>query len=152
MSISGSDKEAERGFEAAIRLDPGLFEAWYFYARHVFGCGDLKRAVRYYEQAMRVRPDDYQSPLLVAQSYDDLGRPEEARASRRRGVDLVAEWIELHPDDARALYMGANGLVALGERERGLDWARRAKAIAPDESMVLYNLGCIYSLSKALLT
>jgi non-specific serine/threonine protein kinase len=147
MSISGSDKEAERGFEAAIRLDPGLFEAWYFYARHVFGCGDLKRAARYYEQAMRVRPGDYQSPLLVAQSYDDLGRPEEARASRRRGVDLVAERIELHPDDARALYMGANGLVALGERERGLEWARRAKAIAPDESMVLYNLGCIYSLA-----
>jgi len=62
-------------------------------------------------------------------------------------VDLVAERIELHPDDARALYMGANGLVALGERERGLEWARRAKAIAPDESMVLYNLGCIYSLA-----
>ena len=147
MSISGNDREAERAFEAAVRLDPVLFEAWYFYARHAFGRGDPKRAARYYEEAMRVRPDDYQSPLLVAQIYDDLGEPEEARAARRRGVSLVAERIELHPDDARALYMGANGLVALGERERGLEWARRAAAIGRDEPMVLYNLGCIYSLA-----
>jgi len=54
---------------------------------------------------------------------------------------------ELFPDDARALYMGANGLVALGEREKGLEWARRAKAIAPEQPMLLYNLGCIYSLA-----
>ena len=31
---------------------------------------------------MRVRPEDYQAPLLMAQSYDDLGRPEEARRGR----------------------------------------------------------------------
>jgi TolB-like protein len=146
MSIGGHVEEAERGFEAAIRLDPKLFEAWYFYARHAFGRGDLK-AARLFEEASRVRPDDFQSPLLVAQIYDDLGRPEEARASRRRGVALAEERIELHPDDARALYMGANGLVALGERERGLEWARRARDIAPEEPMILYNLGCIYSLA-----
>lgn len=52
-----------------------------------------------------------------------------------------------HPDDARALYMGTNGLVALGEVERGLEWARRARDIAPEEPMLPYNLGCIYSLA-----
>ena len=43
--------------------------------------------------------------------------------------------------------MGANGLVALGEKEKGLEWARRAQNIAPDEPMLLYNLGCIFSLA-----
>ncbi len=147
LYLGGASEEAERAFEKAIRLDPGLFEAWYFYARQKFGAGDLPRAARYYEEAMRVRPDDYQSPLLVGQIYDDLGRPEDARASRRRGVALVEERLELYPDDARALYMGANGLVALGEKEKGLEWARRARAIAPDDAMLLYNLGCIYSLA-----
>jgi serine/threonine protein kinase/Tfp pilus assembly protein PilF len=147
MSIGGHREEANRGFEAAIRLDPELFEAWYFYARHAFVNGDLDKAVRFFEEAIRVRPDDFQAPLLVAQIYDSLGRPEDGRASRRRGVALVGERIELHPEDARALYMGANGLVALGEREKGLEWARRARAIAPEEPMLLYNLGCIYSLA-----
>ena len=147
LSLGGAVEEAERTFEKAIELDPGLFEVWYFYARQKFGAGDLASAARLYEEAMKVRPDDYQSPLLVGQIYVDLGRPEDARASRRRGVKLVEERLELYPDDARALYMGANGLVALGERDRGLEWARRARAIAPDDAMLLYNLGCIYSLA-----
>ncbi len=150
LSIGGHKEEAERGFEAAIRLDPGLFEAWYFYARHAFVCGEIEKAARLYEEAITIRPGDYQAPLLVAQIYDALGRSEDGRASRRRGVALVEERIDLHPDDARAIYMGANGLVALGEKQRGLEWASRAKAIAPDEPMVLYNLGCIYSLAGEL--
>jgi non-specific serine/threonine protein kinase len=150
MSISGRREEAERGFEAAIKLDPDSFEAWYFYARHAFVNGDLDKAERFFEEASRVRPDDFQSPLLEAQICEDLKRPEKARALRRRGVDLVAEHIDLHPDDARALYMGANGLVALGELEKGLDWARRARQIEPNEPMLLYNLGCINSLAGEL--
>jgi len=147
LSISGHKEEAENGFETAIRLDPGLFEARYFYARHAFVNGDLEKAARLFEEAIRVRPDDYQAPLLVGQIYDTLGRLEDGIAARRRGVDLVEERIQLHPDDVRALYMGANGLVALGEKELGLEWARRARKIAPADAMLLYNLGCIYSLA-----
>jgi len=147
MSIAGKTAEAEVAFETAVKLDSNLFEAWYFFARHCFVNGQPERAVRNYEQARRVRPDDYQSALLMAQIYEDLKRPEEARTARKTGVALVADRIELHPDDVRALYMGANGLVALGEKERGIVWARRARAIAPDDSMLLYNLGCIYSLA-----
>jgi serine/threonine protein kinase/Flp pilus assembly protein TadD len=147
LSIGGSDEEALACFEKAIRLDPGLWEAWYFFARHWFVRGHSEEAVRLFEQAGRVRPDDYQAPLLSAQIYDSLGRPEEARRSRRRGVDLVTERLELHPDDSRALYMGANGLVGLGDRDKGLAWARRAREIAPHEPMLLYNLGCIYAMA-----
>jgi len=62
-------------------------------------------------------------------------------------ASLVEERLRLHPEDTRALYMAANGLVALGDRERGLAWARRARAVAPDDSMVLYNVGCIEALA-----
>jgi adenylate cyclase len=47
----------------------------------------------------------------------------------------------------RALYMGANALVALGDLERGFEWARRALAIDPDDAMLLYNMACIYSMA-----
>ena len=43
--------------------------------------------------------------------------------------------------------MGANGLVALGEIEQGLDWAQQALEIDPNEPMVLYNVACIQSLA-----
>ncbi len=147
LSLGSHKEEAQAAFEKALRLDPTLFEAWYFYARHVFVGGDLAKAASLYEEAMRVRPEDYHAPLLVGNIYDELGRHEDARAARERGVALVARRIDLHPDDARALYMGANGLVALGEKEKGLEWARRARRIDPDDPMLLYNLGCIHSLA-----
>jgi adenylate cyclase len=43
--------------------------------------------------------------------------------------------------------MGANGLVALGDREQGLDWAARALELDPGDFMLLYNVACIRSLA-----
>jgi TolB-like protein/Tfp pilus assembly protein PilF len=149
LSLRGRHAEAEAAFEEAIRLDPQLFEARYFYARDAFSRGDLEKAIREYEEAIRIRPEDYQSPLLVAQSFEDLGRPDEARAVRRRGVRVAEEHLRLQPDDARALYMGANGLVALGETQRGLEWADRALALDPEDPMVLYNIACIRAMAGA---
>jgi len=140
-------EEAGQAFRTAIRLNPKLFEAHYFYARACFTQGKFDEAIRLYEEAARVRPDDYQALLLAAQVIEDVGRPDEAADARRRGVQRAEDKLDLKPDDTRALYMGANGLVALGERERGLEFARRAREIEPDEPMVLYNLACIYSLA-----
>ena len=42
--------------------------------------------------------------------------------------------------------MGAVALIQLGERARGLEWARRAVTIDPDDSGVLYNVACSYAL------
>jgi len=147
LSLSRRDDEAEKAFETAIGLDPTLFEAYYFYARHCFVGGDLEKAARMYQQATKVFPEDYQARLLVAQIFEELGRPADAEAARRAGIEVAEKHLELNPDDARAVYLGANGLVALGEVERGLEWAARALEMAPDEPMLLYNVGCIYSLA-----
>jgi non-specific serine/threonine protein kinase len=147
MSTAGRNDEAVAAFEKAIRLDPGLFEARYFYARHAFASGDPVKAARLYEEAEALRPEDYQTPTLVAQIYGDLGQKEKAIAAHRRGLRKAEEILRLHPDDTRARYMGANALLVLGDRERSLEWARAAIAQEPDEPMVLYNVGCIFSLA-----
>jgi adenylate cyclase len=67
--------------------------------------------------------------------------------ARRRGLALAEERLRLSPDDVRARYLGANALVALGERAKGLQWARAAQALDPDEPMLLYNVGCIYAMA-----
>ncbi len=147
LSLKEEYAEAEEQFETAMRLDPRLFEAYYLYARVAFAQGKLAKAIELYEKASEVNPQDYQSPLLVAQSYEDLGRREEADEARRRGVRLAEEKLKLNPDDSRALYMGANGLVALGEFDRGLEWANQALDLDTGEPMVLYNVACVQSLA-----
>jgi adenylate cyclase len=109
--------------------------------------GNSEKAVALYEKAQEIRPEDYQSPLLAGQIYEDMKRPDRAEASRRRGLKVAETRLALHPDDVRALYMGANALVALGEMERGLEWAQRALALDPEDAMLLYNLACIYSMA-----
>jgi len=147
LGIDGRPEEARRQFEAAVRLAPGSFDAHYFYARTLFQSGALEEAAREFEIAAGRCSTDFQSPLLVAQVYESLGRPDAANEARRRGVAAVERRLEIEPDDVRALYMGANGLVALGERARGLDWARRARELDPDDTMLLYNLACIHALA-----
>jgi serine/threonine protein kinase/Flp pilus assembly protein TadD len=146
LTIRKRYEEAHREFDTAIRLDPNLFEAYYFYARACFQQGKLEDAAHWFEQASAVRPEDFQSPALLALAYTGLGRGEEAVAARRRAVRIIERHLEFNPDDVRAWYMGALVLCPLGELERSREWVARARALEPEDSGVLYNIACVYAL------
>jgi serine/threonine protein kinase/Flp pilus assembly protein TadD len=146
LSLRKLYDDAAREFEAAIRLDAKLFEGYYFYARARFAQGKMEEAAYLYEQACRVNPDDYQAPSLLATTFASLGRTSDSIAARHRSLQIIEKHLQLHPDDARALYLGAGGLTQIGERQRALEWTRRALAIEPDDPGVLYNVSCNYSL------
>ncbi|RKZ15405.1 hypothetical protein DRQ53_09105 [bacterium] len=145
LSTARRHAEAELAFETAIRLDPKLFDAYYFYARDAAARGDPERACALFERASEVCPEDFQAPLLAAQAHSVLGREAAATAARRQGLHVVEQVLEMNPGDIRALYLGANALAALGEREKASEWASLAISMDPDESMVLYNVACIYA-------
>jgi len=146
LSLRKLYDDAAGEFEAAIRLDPKLFEGYYFYARARFAQGKMEEAAQLYEQACRVNPDDYQAPSLLAMTYAGMGRKADSVAARDRSLQIIERHLQLHPDDARALYLGAGGLTQIGERQKALEWTRRALAIEPDDPGVLYNVACDYSL------
>ena len=146
LSLEHQYEEAELAFEKALELDPKLFEARYLFARLLFIQGKLEEAAHWFEEANRARPEDFQSLLLAGQVYADLGRADKAHAARRRGVEVAESSLLLDPEDTRAHYLGANGLVALGETQKGREWARHALTIAPEDPMVLYNVGCVFAL------
>jgi TolB-like protein/Flp pilus assembly protein TadD len=145
LSLSRQHAAARQEFETALRLNPQLYEAHYLYARECFLEGKFEEAVRHYQDAARVRPEDYQALLLMSTLLRDLKRTAEAEAAHRQGLRVAERHLELNPDDARALYLGGGALVQLGERDRAREWAGRARAIAPDDPGVLYNVGCVYA-------
>ena len=139
-------EEAHKEFETAVKLNPKLFDAYYFYARLRYQRGELAEAAQLYEKACWANPEDFQAPMLLGQTYFGMGRKLEGEAVRQRALRIIEKHLELHPDDARALYLGAAGLFQVGQRERALEWARRALSVDPDDPMVLYNVACSYAL------
>ncbi len=145
LSLNRRFEEAGQQFETAIRLNPTLFEAYYFYARARFAEGKLEEAAEMYEKSSQVNPDDYQSLVLVTSVYRSLGREADAQTARRNGLEVIERVLEMQPDDARALYLGAGALANLGQRERALEWCKRALAVDPEDTGILYNVACAYS-------
>ncbi len=145
-SLRKNYDEAEREFRIAMRLAPRLFEPYYFFARNCYAQGKFEDAVAWFEQASRANPEDYQAPMLLASALNGIGLKAEAHAAYRRGLAAAEKHLELHPDDSRALYLGANALSQLDERERSIEWADRAIALEGEEPQVLYNVACVYAL------
>jgi len=146
LSLRQNYEEAEREFATAIALNPNQFEAHYFFARCLFQQGKHEKAVHHYLEAGRVRPEDYQTPYLVSAPLRRLGRKPEADAILRQAVKLAERHLELNPEDVRALYLGAAGMMEIGQREKALEWVGRALQLDPEDSGVLYNSACVYAL------
>jgi non-specific serine/threonine protein kinase len=145
LSLNREYDTAAREFETALRLDPKLFEAYYFYARSCWAQGLWEQAAQLFEQAMTARPEDYQAPTLLVNALQQMGRTDEAARARNKALELIRARLETNPDDTRALYLGGILLVETGDVEAGLDWGRRAMAVDPADSAILYNVACIYS-------
>lgn len=133
---------AEEKFQKALELNPGLYEAYYYFARCRFHQGDMASAAEYFEKAASVNPEGYQSRLLRVMVLRGEGRMDEAELEARRAIDVVEKQLEWNPDDVRAMLLGASSLIILGEVEQAKQWMLRAMAIDPDDPISLYNIGC----------
>jgi serine/threonine protein kinase/Tfp pilus assembly protein PilF len=145
LSLKGDNEAARIEFETAIRMDPRLYEARYFYARTCFQEGRLEEAAQLFREAAEVR-EDYQSRFFAAQSLAALGRDHQAEAGYRRAFEVAAHHVGLNPDDARAYSMGAVALCRTGDKAKGLEWAERALELDPDDAGIAYNVACLFSL------
>jgi serine/threonine protein kinase/Flp pilus assembly protein TadD len=147
LTLGGSHEQANREFETALRLNPKLYEAYLYYGNSRFAEGKSQEAAELYVQASEVRPEDYQAIALAGLSYAALGNEAAARDAFGKAIIRAQRQIELYPDDARALYLGAISLCRLGRIQDGLDWGNQALALDPEDSGVLYNIACLYSVA-----
>jgi TolB-like protein/Flp pilus assembly protein TadD len=146
LAINENFGEAEKAFEKAVELNPELFEAYYFYARTCFVQGKYEQAKDLFLEASRVDPADYQSPALLAFLYKTIGQEEKMAPVLREAFDRIERRLALNPDESRAIYLGADVLIRMGEKEKAMKWVKRLAATDRDEPAVLYGIACLYSL------
>ena len=143
--ISEEFQMAETEFKEALALNPSLFEAYYYYGRTRFHQGDMKMAAELFAKAAEVNPEDYQSRLLRVQILRGLGLMDKAIEEAKQGIAVVEKHLDWHPDDARALHLGAGSLIMMGDVARAKEWVQRALKIDPGDSVLLYNVACNFA-------
>lgn len=143
-SQSHDHDRAVSEFEEAIRLNPYLFDSYYYFARAAFARGDMRRAADMFRAAADVRGEDFQSSILLAMPMNALGKEDVARDSTRAGIRRAELMLALNPCDGRALSLGAGALMDDGQPERALEWATRALELYPDDTSALINAACVY--------
>ena len=145
LTLSKDFGAATVEFERAIEIDPLLYEARYLYGRAKFAEGRYDEAARHFEEAGRLRSDDYQSLTFASTSMDAAGDKKAAKAYAVEAVSRAERAVSINPEDTRAWTLGGCSLAEIGQYDRGAEWVERALAIAPDDVGVLHNAGCFFS-------
>jgi tetratricopeptide (TPR) repeat protein len=117
--------------------------------------GELEKALEYYEQAIKVRPEFPEAQFQRGNALASLGRLDEAEAAFRRTIELKKNWslpysalgallmrrehdaeaekafrqaLTVDPHDNVALRMLAELRMRAGDKHEALDFAKRATA------------------------
>ena len=137
--------EARQQIDRALRLDPESYEVNTVAGLISFTQGRLNDAICYYEKAAAVLEAAFSAPgmltMCLSASGDAAGAARAARMTLARVETVLAQ----DQSNGAALAFGVNALAIIGERERAIDWTRRALLIDPDNWNMRYNLACALS-------
>ncbi|NUS18743.1 MAG: tetratricopeptide repeat protein, partial [Mesorhizobium sp.] len=141
----GCNDEALAAHEESLRLEPNSFEVRVNFGLTCLYLGRYEDAIEHCERAAQLLEADHWALLIAADCYRLLGRHDELGAASRRALERAETEIALHPDNARALSLGAIALAHLGEKERAEEWAVRALTIEPDDMRDHHNIACAFA-------
>jgi tetratricopeptide (TPR) repeat protein len=105
---------------------------WMELAKWSQGIKRSEAALRFYGQALRLRPDDPKAIASMAFEYAQMGRNREALANFDRVVALKPDWAEAHFNRGFLLQQLNNHAAALDAFEQAL-------ALNPDHDRALYG-------------
>jgi predicted CXXCH cytochrome family protein len=129
-AFGGAAAELRKAYESLANRPEALVALATFEAAE----GDVSKAVRLYEQALRVEPRAVTARANLADTLRRLG--EEARAE-----DLLREGLALDESSAALHHALGLSMVRSGQPEAALTELRQAAELAPDNPRFAYVLG-----------
>jgi tetratricopeptide (TPR) repeat protein len=68
-----------------------------------------------------------------------------AKRMAKTGVERAERILEDYPDNQRAYYLGAGGLLILGDNDKAMKWAEHALKLNPNDPATRYNSACFFA-------
>ncbi|MCH8930457.1 MAG: tetratricopeptide repeat protein, partial [Proteobacteria bacterium] len=73
LALKGEYAAAENEYQSAIKLDPQLYEAYYYAGRAYFAQGKFRQAADAFAQAGAIRPDDVSAATMTSTGLKSVG-------------------------------------------------------------------------------
>ncbi|MGB5752676.1 MAG: tetratricopeptide repeat protein, partial [Thermoanaerobaculia bacterium] len=122
-------------------------DAAYNLANCYFFLDRLDEAVETYQRVLQINPDYIWAPHGLAEAYEKLGEPPQAKLYFEKAVERYDRWLaESGPD---AAYLGARAVCAakLGRQAEAIENLEEAEALSPRNGALLFKGAQVYALT-----
>jgi len=139
------DAAVEKAREA-IKKDPDVDGGYYLLGRALFVSGRYQEIVEIIEEAMAHAGENYNTIVPIRNALGALGKTEALNNFTFRGIAIFEDQLKKVPEDARARVLLANSYAAQERFDDAKREADMAMVLRPDDTMILYNVACVFCL------
>jgi adenylate cyclase len=143
-AMSGDDSRARLLFTKALRMAPDSNEVHHLLGRACFAYLEPRLAPTILERAAALRSDDFQSASLAGTASVMVGDFDRAMSNFSLTLRRVDSWLQIFPDDFKALSARAHCLVQLG---RYSEASAVLDAVCSHTEPVRHSPACVLALA-----
>jgi Flp pilus assembly protein TadD len=98
------------------------------------------------ETAIAHAGENYNTTIPISNALGALGKTEAVNNFNHRVIAILSAHLKNVPEDARVRVLLANGYAHQSRYEDAKREADMAVALRPDDTMILYNIACVFCL------
>ena len=134
--------EADAEMETALKLDPDSWEVNKEAARVYMRKRRFADAAALLERAVALMESDVHAWARLVTLYHALGNIPAKKVAAESTIEQAEKVLAIDPSNGSVLSFGAGAYAALGQVDRGREWAERAVLVDPDNLSMRYNFAC----------
>jgi non-specific serine/threonine protein kinase len=132
---------------ATLKKFPDLDGGYYLLGSALFESGQYRELIDIMEDALAHAGENYNTMIPIANALGALGKTDALTNFSHRMIASFEAHVKKVPEDARARVLLANAYATLGRTEEAKREADLATALRPDDTMILYNIACVFCLT-----
>ena len=141
---SAATRKRSTHFEAAARINPNLFDAYYYYGRAAFAAGDIEKSDRTVAQGRRSAARGFREPAAAGAVVAEVGPHGRSARDQSRGRAPRRTPARGQPGEwPRVVFRCGRAAIWTGSWNAHIEWARRAEQLYPDDMGVIINGACL---------
>jgi serine/threonine protein kinase len=129
-----------------LKKYPDLDGGYYLLGSALFESGQYQELVDIMEDALAHAGENYNTTIPIANALGALGKKDAQINFSHRMIAILEGHLKKVPEDARARVLLAGKYASYGRLDDAKREADMAMALRPDDTMILYNLACVFCL------